>query len=86
MAQKKATDSDKAVKDFAKVEKVRIAETKADQLAAYLTAAWSVKHKKQSASAVAKQEKLDQGALNRMVALLAPNSNQTRARCQGMSQ
>jgi hypothetical protein len=75
-AQKKAQDADAAVKSFVKAEKIRLAEAKAEQLAAYLTAAWAVKAKKQSVAAVAKQEKLEQAALDRMVKLLAVNSNQ----------
>jgi hypothetical protein len=75
-AMKKVADADKRVKDFVQDEKTRLATAAADALPRYVLAAWKLEAKRlekpsASASEIARTEKLDSGALDRLDKYLA---------------
>ncbi len=75
-AMKKVQDADKRVKDFIQQEKNRLASEKADALPRYVLAAWKLEARRlqkpnASAQEIAKDEKLDAGALERLDRYLA---------------
>jgi cytochrome c553 len=75
-AMKKIADADKRVKEFVQEEKNRLAEAKADAIPKYVHAAWLLEAKRiekpeTPASEIARAEKLDSGALDRLSRYLA---------------
>ncbi len=73
--QKLVQETDRKVKEFVRVEKTHLAEARSQEVAAYMTAAWKLKARRQehanyAAAEQAKEDKLDAATLDRWAKFL----------------
>jgi hypothetical protein len=82
-AQKKAQDTEKALRDFIAAERLALATQNAERVAVYVTATWRLRGRQQqdpkvNAFDLAQQDALNATFLERMAKLLAPDSKVAR--------